>query len=281
MSSPNIIRISEPGSGAIADSKDKSGTDYFEVIKDIAYRGRIGLQRKKFCIDYIEKKKKNLLLIKKEQLRKAEEAGKVISCRKGCRYCCSAYVEASIQECEAIVYYLYENNEALKIFLKNYPRWREEIRRNGDLFKQCSLRWKMDVEPQDKQSMEQRFDRENRKYYRQDIACPFLDNDLCMIYKTRPYMCATLVSFSPNDWCKPDSRNKPEILMAYPSEIFFDRSFYYGKFSSRVLSFMPLTVYEILKNGTYYLSRVVPELENLDKEFRTDPDVSSILKRIK
>ena len=267
--------------GIAADSKVKNNRepDYFEINKDIAYRGRIGLQRKEFCINYIKKKKEYLSAIEQEQVNRATEACRIISCRKGCSSCCSTYVQASIQECETIVYYLYENNEVLNAFLQNYPKWREEIRRNGDLFKQCNRFWKMDVTPQNKQVMMQQFSEENRKYYQQDIPCPFLIDGICSIYEVRPYMCAALISVSPPDWCKPDSLTRPEQLRAYPSEIEFDRSFYYGKLGDRVLSYMPLTVYEILRNGTYYFSLVVPYLKDLDGEFCADPDVSSVIKR--
>ena len=92
-------------------------------------------------------------------------------------------------------------------------------------------------------------------------------------------MCAALVSVSPPDWCRPDSLTSPEQLRAYPADIEFDCSFYYGKLDDRVLSYMPLTIYELLKNGTYYFSHVVPYLKDLDSEFCAEPEVSSILRK--
>ncbi|MFC1846476.1 SEC-C metal-binding domain-containing protein [Chloroflexota bacterium] len=260
-------------------AKNNQETDYFTINKDIAYRGKLGQRRKAFCIDYMKTKKDYLSLIEKEQVDKATEAGKTISCHKGCSFCCSTYVQASIQECEAIIYYLYKNDAIIRKFLSRYMGWREAIRRNGDLFKQCSRFWKMDVTPENRQFMEQQFKEENRRYYQQDIACPFLSDGICSIYEVRPYMCAALVSVSPSDWCKPHSYNIPEQLRVYPSEVEYDLSFYYGELGDRVLSYMPLTVYEILKNGTYYFSRTVPYLKDLDRDFCSDSEVSSVLRK--
>jgi hypothetical protein len=70
------------------------------------------------------------------QHKEAQAKGERMTCRKGCFFCCLLHVEATIQECEVIVYYLYQNEDALKSFLKNYPRWRNKIRENGDIFKE-------------------------------------------------------------------------------------------------------------------------------------------------
>ena len=58
--------------------------------------------------------------------KKLKTNGKTITCQKGCYFCCDEFVEADIQECEAIVYYLYHNESALFTFLKNYPEWGEK-----------------------------------------------------------------------------------------------------------------------------------------------------------
>jgi hypothetical protein len=268
------------GSGATSDVVSRQKPDYFAINREIAYIGKLGLQRKAFCIDYIKNKKRNLLLVERSQAKKTMEAGKSITCRKGCHFCCMAYVEASIQECEAIVYFLYENKEALSTFLQNYPKWRKEIKKNGDLFRNMTPCRNVDfktIKSQDDQIITQRFEEENKRYYQQNILCPFFHNSLCSIYEVRPYTCTALVSTSPPGWCRPESLNEPDILMVYAPEIFTDLSFYYGKFKTRILSFMPVTVYEILKNGTFYLSRIVPGLEGLNSEFIADPAVLSRL----
>ena len=258
---------------------NKPKADYFNVNRQIAYKGEIGRRRRQFCADYIDKKQKYLAAIEKQQLEEVAAANKTITCHCGCSYCCSTYVQASVQECEAIVYYLYQNDKILGRFLEKYPVWRAAIRRNGDLFRQCSRFWQMDVDDSNRQQMQQQFSEENSRYYRQNIPCPFLHEGACSIYEVRPYMCAALVSVTTPEWCRPGSPDAPEQLRVYPSEIENDLSFYYGELEDRVLSYMPLTIYEILKNGTYYLSSVVPYLKELDGEFCADPEVASVISR--
>ncbi|MFC1937841.1 YkgJ family cysteine cluster protein, partial [Chloroflexota bacterium] len=204
----------------------------------------------------------------------AQTQNVTISCQKGCYYCCSAYVEASIQECETIVYYLYQHDDLFKNYLKKYPKWREEIRNNGDLFKECGKFWRIEVTPENAANLKKQSDDENRRYYKQNIMCPFLDNGLCSIYEVRPYMCVSLTSVSLREYCKPESTNRPKTIRAFKKELLMDRSFYYGKFQSPIVTCMQIAVYEILKTGTYYYSGAgVPGLDNLDREFCSDPDV--------
>jgi Fe-S-cluster containining protein len=258
---------------------NKPGPDYFNLHKLVAYRGAIGRRRQEFCRNYINNKQTNFKLVELEQNRRAAESGKSIFCRKGCRHCCSSSVQASLQECEAIVYYLYQHDEVLQSFLRRYPEWRQQLRQNGDIFKDCVELWQTEVTPENEQLIKQRYAEEVERYYRQDIPCPFLENDSCSIYEVRPYSCAALISLNAPEYCRPDSPIKSDYLMIYPAEISHEGSFYFNGFESSILSFMPLTVFEILKNGTYYLSQVVPGLEKLDREFRRDPEVSSIWHR--
>lgn len=254
--------------------------DYFAINKNIAYKGKIGQQRENFCIEFIKKKKVNLNLIQQKQVEETAKSGETISCRKGCCLCCSMYVEATMQECEAIVYYLYQNDEVLATFLQNYPRWRERIRENGDLFKQCGHLGNIDFTPENAHAFLQQVYEEEEHYLKQNIPCPFLHNQLCSIYEVRPYTCAARIVTSPPEWCSSENPNEPQIRIAFPVEIMFDRSFYYRNLDQTIISFMPIAVYEILQSGTYYFSAGgVPGLENLDQEFYTDPEVLSILHR--
>jgi hypothetical protein len=261
--------------------KNRPEPDYFNINKLVAYKGAIGRQRRDFCRSYIAKKQANFEMVEREQIKQASVSGKNISCHKGCRHCCSSSVQAGLQECEAIVYYLYQHDGVLQSFLRNYPSWRQQLRHNGDLFKDCVQLWQTEVTPQNEDMLKRRYAEEIKRYYRQDIPCPFLQAGACSIYEVRPYSCAALVSLSPPDYCRPDSPVNSEYLMIYPAEVENEGSFYYADFQSSILSFMPLTVYEILKNGTYYLSQVVPGLENMDSAFRSDPEVSRILASIR
>ena len=66
-----------------------------------------------------------------------------------------------------------------------------------------------------------------------------------------------------------------------PVEILDDRTFYHGKkLEQKVLSTMPLAVYEVLKNGITYFSMCgMIGLEEFDRQWLTDPEVVSILRK--
>jgi Fe-S-cluster containining protein len=188
------------------------------------------------------------------------------------------YVEATLQECEAIVYYLYQNQRVLEFFLRTYPQWRERIRENGDLFKSIGRFWAEEMTPERARELMPTVYEEEERYMRQNIPCPFLDNHLCSIYEVRPYMCIAHISISPPEWCNPQNPNEPVTRKAIPLEALYDKSFYYRNLERPVVTCMPIVVYEILQSGTYYLSRI-PNLEQLDYEFVNDPEVIPILAR--
>jgi Fe-S-cluster containining protein len=249
----------------------------FIFNKAIAYKGVIGRQRQDFCIKYIAKKNKDFNLIQRTQIEETTKRGETISCREGCCSCCSLYVEAPIQECEAIVYWLYQNDEVLTTFLQKYPLWRDRIRENGDLFKQCGEFWNTERTADNAQILMPKYDEIQQRYFKQNIPCPFLHNSKCSIYDVRPYLCAAHIAISPREWCDPDSPNKPKVRTAVPLEIMYDCSFYYKNLSQHIIAFMPIAIYEILKVGTLYFSEGrVPGLEHLDREFLADPEVLSV-----
>lgn len=254
--------------------------DLFAVNKSIAYKGKIGKQREDFCNKYLEKKRTQFHLIQQTQIEGTEKRGESISCRSGCCFCCSEYVEASIQECEAVVYYLYHNVNILNAFLQKYPHWREQIRENGDLFKRFRQIWNTGFTPDNEEALRGQFQENAKHYSEQNIPCPFLDKQLCSIYEVRPYTCAAYIATSPPEWCSPENPNEPEIRKVFPVEIMSDLSFYYRNLASPLISIMPIAVYETLKQGTGYFSGArVPGFEKLDPEFLNDPEVFAILQR--
>jgi hypothetical protein len=111
--------------------------DSLKLNKEIAYIGHIGKQRIEFCINYIKHKHVLLNRIPQEILKQIKECGEQVTCQKGCSFCCLLYIEANVQECEAIVYYLYQNDNTLSLFLRNYPEWRDKMRQSGDIYKRC------------------------------------------------------------------------------------------------------------------------------------------------
>jgi hypothetical protein len=231
--------------------------------KEIAYKGAIGKKRKSFCIKYIKNKAEILKKIQADQLKAVSKKGETISCQKRCTYCCLAYMQASVQECEAIVYYLYHNEFALSAFLHNYTDWREKLRQNGDIFKECGQLWQNKTNPGAGEEAQLALQESESRYRAQNIYCPFLLDDLCLIYKVRPFTCAGLVATSPPHWCSPSSPNKAKTYVTRTSTI-INKSFYFKGISSTILAFMPLVVYGILKDGYKLLSNI-PGLEGLEE----------------
>jgi hypothetical protein len=253
-------------------------TDPFRLNKEIAYKGSIGRKRKDFCISYIEKKRGIIKELQADQIQTAAKNGEAITCPKGCSYCCLLYMQASIQECEAIVYYLYHNEIALATFLGNYEDWRRKLSKNGDIFKRCAQSWLDKNAPGAGVEAQQAFVEEARRYQRQNIACPFLHNNLCVIYEVRPFTCAGTVATTPPEWCNPSNTNKPKLYQAQTPAV-IDTSFYYKKIKGAVLAFMPLVVYGILKDG-YRMLSIMTGLEDLEEKALKEPEIRQIIERL-
>jgi Fe-S-cluster containining protein len=260
--------------------------DIFEINKEIAYKGQVGVQRKVFCSGYITRKRTILDEMTQAQRKEAQAKGERITCAKGCFSCCLLHVEATIQECEAIVYYLYQNEDALNSFLKNYPRWRNRIRESGDIFKELGELSREIFAFQFEHGeigadyvlrKQEAFSQAQARYARQKICCPFLDGNLCSIYAVRPYNCAGFYATTPLEWCNPSNPHEPKVYRSkLPGEVILDLAFYHKPLRTPVFTFMPLAVYEILSGGYGYLS-TIPGFENLEYEFMADPEVRTSL----
>jgi Fe-S-cluster containining protein len=249
--------------------------DYVTLNRAIAYKGKIGRMRAEFCRHYIAHKQTVFKEIEKDLSDQTAVRREKITCHKGCFYCCSQYIAGTLQESEAIVYYLYQHEVALTNFIRAYPIWREKVRVNESLFK--SIR---DI--LNKGSAEG-FTEKNRQAYQeatvlylaQNIPCPFLSNGICSIYEVRPWPCAGVVATTPGEWCSPLTNDKPSVYISRltPKEVP-----YFRETKALIMFPVPLGVYEILNGGFIWLSDI-PDLEGLDNETMTDPEVRPILQR--
>ena len=122
--------------GSVADliHLDKA-LDSVHFNAQIAYLGSIGRQRRAFSIEYTEHKTKLIELISDAQTQMAQSHGKTVSCHRGCFYCCDEVFSISIQEGEAIVYYLYQHQDALDAFIQAFPRWLAQARKHEDILR--------------------------------------------------------------------------------------------------------------------------------------------------
>jgi hypothetical protein len=250
----------------------------FNLNKWMAYRGKVGRERAVFCKTYIENKALVLQAIKEKQLGETESKGERLSCKPGCVYCCYHYVTATLDEIEAIVYYLYHNEQALNSFLTAYGPWRAKIEENKALMTDIARSYNVYIADRSSDEKQERFHLLANQYLNLNMACPFLKDSACIIYPVRPWGCAGFVAVTPADWCRPGSANKPKTMsMPYYDQM--HQIAYYRKFKG-IWSTMPKAVFNILKGGIYTLSRI-PGLETLEKETMEDPEIRSLLRSVK
>jgi hypothetical protein len=240
-----------------------------------AYKGHIGQQREIFCAEFIRQKKESYNRIQSEILKQIEAKNEKVTCHKGCSDCCVLYIEANIQESEAIVCFLYQRQDILSGFLKRYDLWRHRMRQSGDPFSNCER-----ILHEGRQEKISRSDQyilldTLRLYHEQNITCPFLCDGVCTIYEVRPYVCANHYVTTPREWCKavnwcnPDFPDRPMVYMTEIDEI-GDLSFYYHNLSKPVVGFVPTTVYNILTNGLNYICDVTGMTGLLSKDSEQD-----------
>lgn len=248
--------------------------DYVALNRAIAYKGKIGRIREEFCQNYINRKKSMIKEIEEDLADQTAAMGETIICHKGCFYCCSQYVGASLQESEVIVYYLYQHEEALSNFLKAYPIWRAKVRENEYPFNRVKQTFNEFVASGLTKENKHAYFEATKLYLDQNIPCAFLSNSACSIYEVRPWACAGVVATTPGEWCSPSNDNKPSVYISRltPKEISF-----YRETNSLIMLPAPLAVYEILNGGFIWLSDI-PGLDGLDDDAMNDPEVSKILK---
>jgi Fe-S-cluster containining protein len=131
-----------------------------------------------------------------EELR-ARKAGQSISCRMGCAACCRMLVPVSPPEAFA-----------LRDYVEQLPADRREKLASRLAETRASLEtntlWDRlqavaeATEPVPDEDLEPL----NRAYYALRLPCPFLENEMCAIYETRPAACRELLVTSPADLCR-------------------------------------------------------------------------------
>jgi Fe-S-cluster containining protein len=266
--------------GAVADliHFDKA-LDSVHFNAKIAYLGTIGRKRHVFCIKYIQHKKKLIEPISSKQIQAVQSQGKTVSCHKGCCYCCDEIFSISIQEAEAIVYYLYQHQNTLNAFIQAFPRWLAQARKHEDIFMR---RQQVATKGLDGQisfaNMVDALGKEAASYWKLHIHCPFLNDSECLIYEVRPWACASLFSTTPTEWCNPSSIHEPSIywtkLPTTPDLPFWD-----ARIAGHYQSNMPDMVYRLLTESIKFLWEL-PGLEKLREEFLSDLELRDFVKQL-
>lgn len=226
-----------------------------------AYAGLIGEQRERFCSRFSQEKQEAFQAIEGEIFAKIAAGGETATCHKGCSVCCVLFIEASIQECEAIVYSLYRGPDKMSRFLQRYEDWRLQMRLRGNPFDRCEEVLHGEQEDNLSQSDQEVLLRALSWYHRQNLTCPFLDHGVCSIYEVRPYACSNHYVTTPaewcaaENWCNPRFPHRPRIYMTDTDRL-YGLSFYHGNLRRPVVSFAPTTVYRILTEGLEYVARL-------------------------
>ena len=224
-----------------------------------AYVGETGIRRKNFCRHYMSVKQEIFQEISTRKNGILSSRSETVTCQKGCRHCCALLPGASIQEAELIVYYLYQNENLFDSFIETYPAWAARLEEAERLL----------IEPQNTGSREgpdrpiqQEITTERLSkqlaFAEEKLYCPFLRAGICSIYEVRPYYCAGFTATTPGEWCDPKHPDfsKRHAYQFFNTAMARDLSFYTGELKKPAWSFMPIMVYEILKNGPEALDKM-------------------------
>lgn len=241
--------------------------DSVRFTRQISYLGDIGAKREAFCRRYLEHKKRMLESISKAQIQKAKDMGKTISCHKGCTICCDELVTISLQEGEAIAYYLYQHDMALSSFIKAFPRWLSEVSGHEEILTEAEDAKSRGFDGQISFEQMQSISGEaSVSYWKLHIHCPFLIDNQCSIYEVRPWACAALFSM---ELCTLSGEGKYYWLEAPPQ---IELPFWDDRLEVIYTGIVPNVVYRILTGSFLFLSQL-PGLDKVREEFYEEPAV--------
>lgn len=253
--------------------------DNLNLNRAIAYAGDVGARRKKFCSIFIARKQAYLKRIEQDQLEQTVARREKITCHKGCINCCMQYLIGTLQECEAIVYYLYQHDRFLADFMYNYPAWQYKVSRPESGYTALKNAIEQRIRCGVAESYIRAYEQANFKFMMMSPVCPFHNREHgCLIYEVRPWTCATQVATTPNEWCHPTTNARNEKPKMYMSEMVPEEMPYFRETAGLNVMLVPVGVWQILTLGYCWLSSV-PGLEGLDQEILQDPEVLKVVGR--
>jgi Fe-S-cluster containining protein len=131
------------------------------------------------------------------EVQQAIEAGRTISCRKGCAACCRMLVPVSAPEAFSLSEYVEQlPPDRRTLLLNRLSDTKERLKREG-LWERLN-----DVAETSKPVSDEELDPINQSYYALRIPCPFLEDEMCLIYEGRPAACRELLVTSPAELCQ-------------------------------------------------------------------------------
>jgi Fe-S-cluster containining protein len=136
--------------------------------------------------------------------RRAVRGGRAISCRKGCGACCRQLVPISPSEARALARLVDGLPEPRQSDVRR--RFATALERLGDagVLSQLLDRGREESAPVRPLGL---------AYFRQDVPCPFLEDESCSIHADRPLACREYLVTSPPAEC---ARPTPETVHCVP-----------------------------------------------------------------
>lgn len=129
-----------------------------------------------------------------------QAAGKAISCRAGCTACCRHLVPISTAEAVRLAEVVLampkgKRSEVRKRFEKALKQM-ERAGLLGPLGKGQRV-----ALLSSKTSVSERWNDVSRRYFEANVACPFLEDELCSVYSERPMACREFLVTTPAERC--------------------------------------------------------------------------------
>ena len=166
--------------------------------------------------------------------RRSTEAGRAVSCQKGCAACCRMLVPVSPPEAFALRDYVQSLPDAEQTRIAQ----RFAVTRTALLARGL---WNTLIEmgestaPPDDAALEP----VNRAYYALHLPCACLDQEVCTIYEHRPAACRELLVTSPAEWCQ-DPGQHPIDALPVPVRIGPALSLLWGELTEQPPKLIPL-----------------------------------------
>jgi Fe-S-cluster containining protein len=263
--------------GATTQSAAAAMMEYFALNEAMAYKGKIGKSRADFCQEYIARKQTALKEIERDQTEQTVAHGEKITCHKGCSLCCTQYILGTLQECDAIVNYLYQHPDVLAVFMNNYPTWRNGVKQHEAAFQAMKAAVDRQIREGITEANTQDYDEANVRFMMLNLQCPFLNKEgACSIHEVRPWNCAKPVATTPKEWCNPHTNKENKKPTVYVSDLVPEEMPYFRPTKALNVMSVNIGVWQILTESYTWLSQI-PGLEGLNKEAMLDPEVQDVV----
>jgi Fe-S-cluster containining protein len=136
------------------------------------------------------------------EVQRAIEAGQTISCRMGCAACCRMLVPLSAPEAFALRAYVEQLPTDRQTHLLSRLSDRKDSLKRAGLWDRLN-----DVAEANRPVPDEELDPINQSYYALRIPCPYLEDEMCSIYESRPSACRELLVTSPAELCQDLEQN--------------------------------------------------------------------------